>query len=640
MTDGQELEPEVHKVIGAPGTGKTTRVVGNPELELDGLFMENIEEYSLDEQMLVTYTNAGVDEAADRLETLLNRMADRSNYLANQIYSGGRSNRVPRNKIDARVTTIHSQCYGLLNDHPNFNGLDRKQVVDHWNKKKFCDAHDLEYGWDDDDEGDIMSADKAAGNALFDLYGWLQSNRKDHSDWEDCPADWSGQTSPERYLNAWEDWKDERNLVGFGDMIEEVVKLGYEQLQNLGWGVLFPDEDTTTMEMFVEARRDPNRDADKIRGKGAFIDTKVLYVDEVQDLTKLQWEWYLLQKLVCEKVYIGGDDDQTIYGWAGANPDFMLNEEGSFEVLETTYRIPREIWDTCNNVIHEVDHRQEKEVTPDGEGGEVVTLERPSPGQVVSHAQEGETMILFRARYHIDEFREDLHEKGIPYDNMSTHETWDEQTVTVRDALAKIKNERGSIRGDEFQTLKDVATQSMLSNDSDFSETERVMSNFGSGVPIEKVKNSFDLSTRYTNSRFTPEKFLDQADDDEINYYQKEAVKGNLENGNEDMDPERVRIGTIHSAKGKEAETVILGLDSTGTILENMEEDTMGQPGKRISDAERRVYYVGMTRASETLVLSEGTIDPSNTIKIGHLLPEYSSDRKQSQAQLGSTKSW
>jgi len=318
----------------------------------------------------------------------------------------------------------------------------------------------------------------------------------------------------------------------------------------------------------------------------------------------------------------------------------MLNEEGSFEVLETTYRIPREIWDTCNNVIHEVDHRQEKEVTPDGEGGEVVTLERPSPGQVVSHAQEGETMILFRARYHIDEFREDLHEKGIPYDNMSTHETWNEQTVTVRDALAKVKNGRDSIRGDEFQTLKDVATQSMLSNDSDFSETERVMSNFGSGVPIEKVKKSFDLSTRYTNSRFTPEKFLGQADDDEINYYQKEAIKGNLENGNEDMDPERVRIGTIHSAKGKEAETVILNLDSTGTILENMEEDTMGQPGKRISDAECRVYYVGMTRASETLVLSEGTIDPSNTIKIGHLLPDYSSKAAESQAELGSTRSW
>jgi Superfamily I DNA and RNA helicases len=223
---------------------------------------------------------------------------------------------------------------------------------------------------------------------------------------------------------------------------------------------------------------------------------------------------------------------------------------------------------------------------------------------------------------------------------MSTHETWDEQTVTVRDALAKMKNEEGSIRGDELQTLKDVATKSMLSDDSDFSETERVMSNFGSGVPAEKVKKSFDLSTRYTNSRFDTEKFLEQADDDEINYYQKEAIKGNLENDNEHMDPERVRIGTIHSAKGKEAETVILGLDSTSTILENMEEDTKDQPGKRVSDAERRVYYVGMTRASDTLVLSEGTIDPSNTIKIGHLLPEYSSDTVESQAQLGSTRSW
>ena len=340
--------PEVYKVIGAPGTGKTTRVVGNPELpDVTSLVMENLEEYPWQDQMIVTYTKAGTEEAAERLSKIL----DEPKYL-----------------IDENVRTIHSACYHTL-------GVDYDNVVSHWDKQQFCKIHDLEYGWDDD-EDDLMGGDKAAGNALFDLYGWLQSNRKDIQDWRDCPADWTGQDDPAYLMRKWIDYKDENQLIGFGDIIEQTVELARDQLENLGWGVLFPDDSTPDKEIFEAAREDPQRNPDAIRGDGAFLDTKVLYVDEVQDLTPLQWDWYLAQKLVAEKVYIGGDDDQTIYGWAGANPDFMLEEEGDFEVLERTYRIPKEVWNTCDGVINQVENRQAKEVTPDGKGRAVVKMHR------------------------------------------------------------------------------------------------------------------------------------------------------------------------------------------------------------------------------------------------------------------------
>ena len=595
----------VYKVIGAPGTGKTTRVVGNPELpDVTSLVMENLEQYDFEDQMIVTYTNAGVDEAADRLHAILD---------------------TPKYVIEDRVTTIHGQCYRLL-------GLDREQVVQHWDKRQFCDKMDLDFGYDDDAD-DIMAADKQEGNAFFDIFSWLQSNRKGIEEVGDCPQDWTGDRPFRHYAEQWLHYKHERNLVDFPDMIERVVSQGRQHLEANGLGVLFPEDDTTDREMFEAAREDPDLDPEALRGRGKWVDTKVLYVDEVQDLTPLQWDWYLMQKLVCQKTYIGGDDDQTIYGWAGANPNFMLDEEGDFEVLDRTYRIPRKIWETCDGVIQQVDKRQPKEVTPHGEGGEVVTLHRPSPNQVLEHAREGSVFILFRARYMINDFTDELHQAGIPYTNMSTFETWEKDIITLRDALAKCANGKEHISGDELQVMMDYADDEIINDKDAFSPHDRAMANLA-GVKREKVEQMFKNPRLGMGSAITPKGFLDHCE--EVNYYQQQAIVGNIKRGLEDLSPERVRIGTIHSAKGKEAETVILSLDSTKTILQNMAEDTMDQPDKRISDAERRVYYVGMTRASQKLVLAEGMIDPETSIQLKDLLDGYEPDVET--ASLGSER--
>jgi len=606
--------PIVHRVIGAPGTGKTTRVVGNPELGINGLFIENGDDYSLDEQMLVTYTNAGVDEAKERLSKMLD---------------------APKYKIDERVTTIHSQCYSLLNDDPRFPGLERKQVVDHYNKRNFCKKHGLEFGYDDD-EDDIMGADMDEGNALFRIYSWLQNNLKDLSQWEECPADWTWDKDPEWLMERWEEYKEENGLVGFGDMIEGVLALGFKDLKNKGLGLLFADDDTTYKEMFEAARTDPERNPDELRGSGVFIDTKVLYVDEVQDLTTLQHRWYLLQKLVAEKVYIGGDDDQTIYGWSGANPKYMLDEEGEMEVLETTYRIPQEIWEVCDGVIQQVDKRQQKKVEPNGKGGEVITKRIPSSNWLTGMLKEGEWMVLFRARYQINEFcNEVLSEYGIPYRNMSTFDIWEDDIVKLRDALGKIDNGASSIKGDELQVMMDYAEDDMLLHDSGVTNKEKVMGQFG-GISRERLKEIFQLTDGYTEMSLTAKNYLSQTE--ELNYYEEKAILNNIKSNNTDMQPDRIRIGTIHSAKGKEAPNVLLATDSTMTILENMNEDLddahAGTEDGDITDAERRVYYVGMTRASERLVLAQGVVNREEVIDINCLL---SGDHKADTWESGRT---
>lgn len=604
MTE-QDNPPEVYKVIGAPGTGKTTRVVGNPELpDVTSLVMENLEEYPLEKQLIVTYTNAGVDEAADRLEKILD---------------------APRYKIDERVVTIHAHAYRTL-------GVDKDQVVRYWHKQQFCSKYNLDFGYDDDSSDDIMSADKDEGNALFDIYGWLKSNRLELSEWGQCPADYPGDDNPEWLMERWEDYKDEEDLIGFSDMIEKTVEWGKDMLHEEGYPNLFGDQPEDAKDTFLDTRWKTRLDQEELRGRGPFADTKVMYVDEVQDLTPLQWTWYLMQKLVAEKVYIGGDDDQTIYGWAGANPNFMLDEEGDFEVLDKTYRIPREIWETCDEVIQQVDKRQEKEVEPHGDGGEVTLLSRPTQSRATRYLEKDDALVLFRARYMIDEFRETLHKKGIPYRNMSTFDTWSDDITTLRDALAKIDNGADKLTSNEVDVLKDYAVrecnycrgdgcsncggtgkEKMINDGNGHDAKESALGKI-SGIKMDRVKEIFETQS----GTIKPAQFLTESS--EVNYYEKNAILGNIRNNNSHMDPDRVRIGTIHSAKGKEASTVLLATDSTSTILNNMVEDTIEEPDKNISDAERRVYYVGMTRASEHLILAEGLVNTESYIKIDDLL--------------------
>ena len=52
---------------------------------------------------------------------------------------------------------------------------------------------------------------------------------------------------------------------------------------------------------------------------------KVIFIDEAQDLSLLQWEMVRKIWSRAEKTYIAGDDDQAIFKWAGADVDHLLH---------------------------------------------------------------------------------------------------------------------------------------------------------------------------------------------------------------------------------------------------------------------------------------------------------------------------
>jgi DNA helicase-2/ATP-dependent DNA helicase PcrA len=99
------------------------------------------------------------------------------------------------------------------------------------------------------------------------------------------------------------------------------------------------------------------------------------------------------------------------------------------------------------------------------------------------------------------------------------------------------------------------------------------------------------------------------------------------------MDPNRVRVGTIHSAKGREADHVFVSTDLTEKVVEQMaasvdDEDVDGvdeftsttNPVPILTDNERRVFYVGMSRARERLVILENLIKGAPTLPVSVLL--------------------
>lgn len=569
MTQEVKQAPEVVRVIGAPGTGKTTTMVGNPELEMDGLFVQNAEKYSFDEQMLVTYTNAGVDEAASRLSTLLE---DKT-----------------KDRIEDRVMTIHGMCFRRLD-------LNYKRDVVQWNDEKdFCEGVGLEYGHDDDD-GDIMTSEGEAGNKLLQIYRWLQSNRLEIEDAEQCPVDWDVPRDLKDLLRKWTVYKHSNGLVGFGDMIEKVVDKNVEFLREGDVGDTSIEDDR---EYLKSCRHDdkltPKLIENALRGQHGFVDTKVLYVDECQDLDKLQWDWYLCQKLVCEKVYLGGDDDQTIYEWSGADPEQLLGEEGEKQVLETTYRLPAEVWEACEKVITQVANRVEKDVKPTDKKGEVLTYQRPTPRQVMSHIEQSDdVLILFRTRYHIDEFRNDLHDHGIPYKNMSTFNTWTRDVQKARDIVAKLDDGQ-PVGQDKAEKLVEWASNDLLSYNHEAMAKDEIS---GMMMP-DDLSEVFQMHGGWRSDRY-----VKGLNDDDFNWFKRQAILGNISRGDPNREPSSVRIGTIHSAKGMEADTVIVGTDTTDTITGNMP----NYP-ESIGDGERRVMYVAMSRAERKLVLCENLVD-------------------------------
>ncbi|WP_338739922.1 ATP-dependent helicase [Haloplanus salilacus] len=582
----------VTRLFGGPGSGKTTALLDRVDelLEDDDVDVRDV--------LVVSYTRAAAAEVRERLAERLDTS--------------------PR-ALQGNVCTMHAKAYELLD-------LSRGDVVGESDKKEFCEEYGVEFEDEYGGAGRRTARSTTLGNKIIATSQWLQRTQRDVADWYDVPFQWDVETvrlPPDRdpnaqegnkytptwpsdderidvpqVIRAWRAYKGEHGLVGFADMLERVAERS-----------LVPHVD-------------------------------YLVIDEFQDITTLQHGVFEEWKPHMEGVLIAGDDDQVVYAWQGADPSILLDAAVDEDVvLPNSYRLPSRILNVVNREIRHIDVRQEKDLNPRKEGGVVEGIQNPSMFEVVRNVKHtvdttDETlMILFRARYQMFQFIDDFLPKGIPFSMMTDQRMWTDRLTQYVRAVEKVEAGE-SIDGLEARRLADMLQESAFGTNErddfyDYLDDREEAADADDITELEVPADVVEDHVPFMPGRSAAGDMLRK-----VTSFQRDAVDAYFEGDYHGMDPSRVRVGTIHSAKGREADHVFVCTDLTEKVVEQMaasvddptdvagvEEFTAHtSPVPLLTDNERRVFYVGMSRARERLVLLENLIGGAPTLPISVLL--------------------
>ncbi len=384
---------------------------------------------------------------------------------------------------------------------------------------------------------------------------------------------------------------------------------------------------------------------------------KFMLVDEYQDTNVVQYLWLRLLAQGRHNLCCVGDDDQSIYGWRGAEVDNILRFEHDFPGatvvrLENNYRSTGHILGAASGLIAHNEDRLGKTLFTDDELGEKPAVagvwdseeEARAVGEEIEQLQRhgqslDEVAILVRASFQMREFEERFITLGLPYKVIGGPRFY--ERLEIRDALAylrciaqpdddlafeRIVNTPKRGLGDStLQLLHDVgrkrglplmATAQMMVETEELKPKQRqtlraLLADFGRWRScLGTVPHSELAETMLEESGYTDLWQKDRSAD----------AAGRLENLKElvrsmeefpdlvsflehvslvmDVDNadggERVSIMTLHGAKGLEFETVFLPGWEEGLFPHQRSLDDNGKAGL---EEERRLAYVGLTRA-------------------------------------------
>lgn len=416
---------------------------------------------------------------------------------------------------------------------------------------------------------------------------------------------------------------------------------------------------------------------------------KYILVDEYQDSNVAQYLWLRLLaqgKPASEaNLCVVGDDDQSIYGWRGAEVDNILRFEKDFPGakvirLERNYRSTSNILKAASHLIANNQSRLGKTLQTDvGEPGELVMVtsvwdsdeEARQVGEEIEQFQRaGEALnsmaILVRASHQMRAFEERFITLGLNYRVIGGPRFYERKEI--RDALAylrlvfnptddlafeRIVNTPKRGLGDStLQILYDAARRQgtsltaavrMLVQTEELKPKQRttlrqLMDQFddwgrrAQALPPEDAVEEEELAPgirrRHTSHADLARQVLDESGYTEMWQNDKSAeAEGRLENLKElvnsmeefdslggflehvslvmDRDTgeaeDAVSIMTLHSAKGLEFETVFLPGWEEGLFPSQRTLDELGRAGL---EEERRLAYVGLTRARKRLRVS------------------------------------
>jgi len=316
--------------------------------------------------------------------------------------------------------------------------------------------------------------------------------------------------------------------------------------------------------------------------KNLFPKFKVLFIDEAQDLSHLQWEIVKIMWDKTEKTYIAGDDDQAIFRWAGADIDrfIALREEvDEIKVLEQSYRIPGgPIHELSQKIVSRIKNRYPKQYKPRDETG----ILRYYTDITQVNMSKGDWLVLASANYFLDDVKELCELQGwyyqhhginsIPMDLLLALTNWEDFRNGVALNYLQIKNIYKYLGVNVHKNYRDAKTlraeEKYILNDCKEKH----------GLLTDKVwYESFEGVDTVTE-----------------NY-----IRNMRANGEKISKTPRILMSTIHAAKGGEREKVCILLDLTKAAI---------QQGEEHPDDLNRLLYTGLTRTKKELHI----VDPKD----------------------------
>lgn len=350
---------------------------------------------------------------------------------------------------------------------------------------------------------------------------------------------------------------------------------------------------------------------------------QVLMLDEAQDMSLLEMTLARQWGENCEDFIIVGDPDQNLYEWRGSDPNAFTAGEAEGEiVLEQSYRVPRAVRDVAKEWIEQIPERKQVVYEPrEGDEGEVAQEENLSWDNGIrvvdaieeELAQGKKVMVLTSCGYMLHPVTDELRRRGQPFWNpyRPTWGPWNPMRAAGR-LLAFLRPSR-AVWGDEARawTWGDVKS---------FTEPMQAQGYMKRGS--KEMLKSKNLEDRFGESAselpafdavfggtIFEEEHLDALFEMDVRWWEESLRHGERpkqvfplavyrERGGRALieDPTLV-VGSIHSVKGGEADTVFLFPDLS---MAGWDQWIKGYAGKW---AIVRQFYVGMTRAREKLVL-------------------------------------
>jgi DNA helicase-2/ATP-dependent DNA helicase PcrA len=321
---------------------------------------------------------------------------------------------------------------------------------------------------------------------------------------------------------------------------------------------------TDMLEMFVEQQLSPQFD--------------VVFVDEVQDLSPLQWRMIDVISNHAKQIIVAGDDDQAIYRWAGADVDYFIRLAGTQEVLGQSFRIPASHHAISQRLIHQVHHRRQKEFRPRDEEG-VVQWHRHSEEV---NLDNGDWLLLSRTRKGAKQIEQEVRQRGLLYSfNLSN-----DVDSGALNAIRMWEN----LRKGELLSAADIRhVYRHMRLGQQVARGHKTLP----GVDGDQLLNIDQLTTDHGLLTTAPwDEALGSISEEDSRYFRACIRRG------ERMDVRpRIRIATIHTAKGAEATNVMMLTDYPSKAVNSV------RKGVHSEDDEARVFYVGLTRAKKELHL-------------------------------------